>query len=191
MDPAAAESISWLLEHVDDAERASLTQVFPQIYEDLRRVARRYIAQERDGHTLQATALVHEAFVRIQDEGKRVRGQARVLALAALAMRHILVDHARRRAAGKRGSGAHRMSLKGEDAAGIHCDPEILELDELINRLAELDQRRARVVELRFFAGMSNDEIAAAMGVARSTVAEDWSVARAWLRSQLADEHAL
>jgi RNA polymerase sigma-70 factor (ECF subfamily) len=189
LDPAAAESLSWLLDQVDEAERVSLTQVFPLIYEDLRRVARRYMAQEKGSHTLQATALVHEAFVRIQEQGGHVHGQARVLALAALAMRHILVEHARRRAADKRGGGAQRISLQEEQTAGAR-DLEILELDELINRMAELDQRRARVVELRFFAGMSNEEIAAALGVARSTVAKDWSVARAWLRSELAERPA-
>lgn len=189
MNPASAQSVSWLLDRVDDAERASLTQIFPLIYEDLRQAAQRLMAGEKASHTLQPTALVHEAFVRIRGRGTPVQGQAHVLALAAVAMRHILIDHARQRNALKRGGAANRVMLIEGDAID-RSDVEVLELDDLITRFAELDPRRSRVVELRFFAGMSNEEIAAALGIARSTVDEDWSVARAWLRSQMAEEPA-
>jgi RNA polymerase sigma factor (TIGR02999 family) len=158
------------------------------IYSDLRRVAQRYMSGERGSHTLQPTALVNEAYLRVRGRRDTVCGNAHALALAAVAMRRILVDHARRRNAEQRGGGAQRIGLGNCEPASAGRDLEVLELDDLINRLAELDDRRARVVELRFFAGMTNEEIAEALGVARSTVAEDWSVARAWLQSQLDQE---
>ncbi len=189
MDTEIARTLSSLLDHVDDAEKASLTQVFPLIYNDLRRVAQKYISSERSGHTLQPTALVHEAFVRMRERGGPVCGQSHVLALASIAMRRILVDHARMRMADKRNNGTPPFAVSGRQTLDTR-DLEILELDEMIVRLAALDPRRARVVELRFFAGMTNEEIADALGVARSTVAEDWAVARAWLRSQLGGDTA-
>ncbi|MFN0137001.1 MAG: ECF-type sigma factor [Phycisphaerae bacterium] len=184
MNPDAARTLSWLLDRVDDAERASLTQIFPLIYDDLRRVAQKYMSDERFGHTLQPTALVNEAFVRMRGRSAPVCGHSHALALASIAMRRILVDHARMRTADKRLGGVRPIALSGGESLQSR-DLEILELDELIHRLAALDARRARVVELRFFAGMTNEEIADALGVVRSTVAEDWAVARVWLRSQL------
>lgn len=180
-----AQTASWLFNSVDDARRDSLSRIFPLIYDDLRDAARRMLAGENSGHTLQPTALVHEAFMRIRGRGIALQGHAHVLALAAIAMRRILVDHARQRNAQKRGGAANRVALVEADAVE-HSDMEVLELNDLITRLAELDPRRASVVEMRYFAGMSNEEVAAALGVARSTVVEDWSVARAWLRSQVA-----
>ncbi|MEZ6234783.1 MAG: ECF-type sigma factor [Phycisphaerales bacterium] len=184
MDQDTSRSLSVLLECVNETERASLTRIFPLIYEDLRRVARRYMNQQSSNHTLQPTALVNEAFMRIRDAGGAINGEGHALAIAAVAMRSILVDHARRRTAQKRGGGARPVALSGGEAVD-HRAVEVLELDDLLRRLAQLDPRRARVVELRFFAGMTNEEIAEALGVARSTVAEDWAVARAWLRVQL------
>src|SRR4051812_38561681 len=116
MDTTSTSSVSWLLDHVDDAERASLTRIFPLIYEDLHEAARRMMVGEKANHTLQPTALVHEAFVRIRDRGITVRDQTHVLALAAIAMRRILVDHARQRHALKRGGAANRMMLVEGDA---------------------------------------------------------------------------
>src|SRR5438270_9074733 len=159
MDSATAQSVSWLLNRVADSERASLTQIFPLIYEDLRQAAQRLMAGEKASHTLQPTALVHEAFVRIRNHGIPIRGQAHVLALAAIAMRRMLVDHARQRHALKRGGQAHRVMLVEGDAID-RSDLEVLELDDLINRLTELDPRRARVVELRLFGGMTKAEVA-------------------------------
>lgn len=189
MNPEAVGTLSWLLDRVDDAERSSLTQIFPLIYDDLRRVAQKYMSGERSDHTLQPTALVHEAFVRMRGRNSPVCSHAHALALASIAMRRILVDHARMRTADKRDGGGRRISLSGSEALESR-DLEILELDALINRLADLDARRARVVELRFFAGMTNEEIAEALGIARSTVVEDWTVARAWLRAQLRGDAA-
>ena len=184
MIPAPAQSASWLLERLDDAQRASLTQIFPAIYEDIYRVAQRYMGQERGSHTLTPTALVNEAFVRIHGRGIPVKEQTHALVLAAIAMRHILVEHARARKREKRGGGIQQIALSGDERSDRN-EFEILELDDLLTQLAELDERRARVVELRFFSGMTNEEIASALGVARSTVAEDWSLARAWLGLQV------
>lgn len=184
MDPTAAKSLSAFLDRVEQPRRESLTELFPLIYDDLRKVAQRYMAAEKSDHTLQPTELVNEAFVRVRSGGAMINDQHHALALAAIAMRHILVDHARRRMSLKRGGGAREFALSGEEA-GASREVEILELDDLIKRLGELDPRRARVVELRFFAGMTNEEIASAIGISRSTVVEDWKVASAWLRSQL------
>ena len=184
MDPSAAKSLSAFLDRVDQPRRESLSQLFPLIYEDLRKVAHRYMAAEKSDHTLQPTALVNEAFVRVRSGGAAISDEHHALALAAIAMRHILVDHARRRTSLKRGGGAREFALSGDEAVSSR-EVEILELDELIKKLGELDPRRARVVELRFFAGMTNEEIASAIGIARSTVVEDWKVASAWLRAQL------
>lgn len=184
MTPETSASLSRVLENVDKVERESLTRIFPLIYEDLRRIAHRYMEQQSSDHTLQPTALVNEAFMRIRDREASVSGQSHALALAAIAMRHILVDHARRSTAQKRGGGKRQLALNGSEGTG-GIAVEILELNELLERLAALDPRRAKVVELRFFAGMTNAEIATALGIARSTVVEDWTVARAWLRVQL------
>lgn len=184
IEPKTAHSLSRLLESVDAAQRNSLTRIFPLIYEELRHIAKRYMGGDRADHTLQPTALVNEAFMRVRDGGARIQSEAHALAVAAIAMRCILVDHARKRTAARRGGHGRRFALHDGEAVDGRA-LEILELDDLITRLAELDPRRARVVELRFFAGMSNDEIATTLGVARSTVAEDWAVARAWLRMQL------
>lgn len=187
MDPAVTQSLSLLLDGMEETQRASLTQMFPVIYQDIQRIAMRYMGNERASHTLTPTALVNEAFMRIHGRGIAVHGQSHALALAAIAMRHILVEHARTRRQEKRGGGIGHVALRDDDSPHHHGEFEILELDELITRLAELSPRRARIVELRFFAGLTNEEIAGALGIARSTVAEDWRVARAWLGSQLAD----
>ncbi len=185
MERETAQSVTALLSTAEEPDRVRLTQVFPLIYDELRRVAQRYMSSDRKDHTLQATALVNEAFMRMRQGDVSIRGEAHALALAAVAMRCILVDHARRRGSLKRGGrSAQRYSLSDVEA-GEGRELEILELDDLLRRYAELDPRRARVVELRFFAGMTNDEISVALGVARSTVVEDWAVARAWIRAQL------
>jgi RNA polymerase sigma factor (TIGR02999 family) len=173
----------------------------PLVYDELRELAAQRLRRERGDHTLQATALVHEAYMRLvgpaqgdataQTEGGAVwRNRAHFMALAARAMRRVLVDHARRRSAAKRGgAGAERARGAGVSADEV-ADPqsspdEVLALEELLVRLADLDERKARVVELRVFAGMTGEEIAEALGVARSTVADDWAVARAWLAAQM------
>ncbi len=165
-----------------DAEVAS--QLLPRVYGELRAVAARYLDRERADHTLQPTALVHEAYVRLAHHDRQWRGSVHFLAAAAVAMRCVLVDHARAKRADKRNGGA-RVDLATGGGPDARRECEVLELDDLLARLRQLDARKARVVELRFFAGMTNDQIAEVLDVARSTVAEDWAVARAWLASQL------
>lgn len=157
-----------------------------EIYSALHGIAERFLRKERVEHTLQPTALVHEAYLRLGSGvgGKLDRPQ--FLALAASAMRHILVDHSRRRSAAKRGKREPGVTLSGEPefALGNDAGLEVLELEDLLGKLQSMDARKARVVELKLFAGMSLDEIADALKIARSTVAADWAIARAWLTSQ-------
>jgi len=164
-------------------------ELLPLVYDQLRRLARRLLSRERPGHTLQPTALVHEAYLKLVDQ-TRVdwKGRTHFFAAGAQAMRHILVDHARGRGRAKRGGGWNRVTL-GEDAApfadgGLDAD-ELLALDEAMQRLAKLDERSARVVELRFFGGLTVPEVAHVLAVSTRTVEGDWTHARAWLNREL------
>ena len=167
-----------------DATPPSGALLLVQVYDELRSLAEAYLRRERADHTLQATALVHEAWVRLsrQDPG-RWRDDRHFAALAAHVMRRVLVDHARRRAAEKRGGDRQRLTLHEPEAPGQ--DPDLLALDEALTALAGLSERQARVVELRFFGGLTLDEVAVELDVARSTVAADWQMARAWLNHRL------
>lgn len=171
--------------------KSALSDLLPAVYAELKHLASRFLAGERPDHTLQPTALVHEAWLRLAGPGGRERDRAHFLAAAAVAMRRILVDHARRRGADRRGGRDGRrsppapLSAAAEPAAVARECQDVLELDGLLGELAALDPRKARVVELRFFADMTLDQMAEALGVARSTVAEDWTVARAWLAARL------
>jgi RNA polymerase sigma factor (TIGR02999 family) len=168
-----------------DAEAGELLSL---AYDELKALAARYLEGERVDHTLQPTALVHEAYVRLEGSSAKWTSRAHFFAVAARAMRNILVDHARRRAAQRRGAGATHVSLGSIEVPDVQREMQVLELDDLLNRLAELDARRAKVVEMKFFAGMTNEQIAEVLDVARSTVADDWTVARAWLAAELADD---
>ncbi len=161
-----------------------------EVYQDLRDLAARYLMRERAWHTLQPTALVHEAWLRLAPSGQAWKGKAHFMAAAAVAMRRILVDSARRRGALKRGSVKPRRGITTSDPEIGHEPFDVLELDELLRQFAAIDERRARVVELRVFAGMTVDEVAEVLEVARSTVADDWAIARAWLASRLMPERA-
>ena len=167
-------------------EGAAAEELAPELYGELRRVAERALSRERRGHTLQPTALVHEAFLRLLGQRVAWRSRAHFLGVAGQAMRRILVDHARRRAAAKRPSPAERVTLSGLAAAGGGEDVDLLDLDAALDRLARLDPRAARVVELRGFAGCTAEEAAEALGVSEATVARDWRMARSWLRRELA-----
>jgi len=153
------------------------------LYVELRALARRYLRRERPGHTLQTTALVHEAYLRLANQGMPVESKEQFLALAAGAVRRILVDHARRHAV--RGKGIPRVSLEDvEDGHGA-IQADFLALDEALEKLARTDDRQSRVVELRFFAGMSVDETARALAVSPRTVDGEWKAARTWLAREL------
>jgi len=184
--------ITGLLVAWQAGDAGALNDLLPIVYDELRRQARRALRREADGHTLQPTALVHEAYLRLIDQ-RRVQweGRTQFFAIAAQLMRRILVDHARTRRRGKRGGGAVHVTLPDVPATdgatagndGTPVDP--LDLDEALTRFAALDPHKARLVELRYFAGLSIPEAAAALGVSAATVGREWAVARAWLRREL------
>lgn len=158
----------------------------PLVYEELRRQARRALRREGEGHTLQATALVHEAWLRLDGQhDARWESRSHFLAVAAQTMRRVLVDHARARRAQKRGGGEVQISLDDAHAAVAPDTVDVLALDDALALLAAMDARKARLVELRYFAGMSIPEAAAALGVSQATVIREWAVARMWLRREL------
>ncbi len=163
-------------------------QVFELAYGELREIADRLMRSERAGHTLQPTALVNEAYVRLAGSGPTDwKSRAYFFGVAARAMRQLLVHHALARNSQKRGGKSDRVTLESSSAISEQPRIDVLSLDDALSRLAELDERGARVVELRFFGGLNLDEIAAALGVSRRTVQEDWAVARRWLRRELRD----
>ncbi len=179
--------VTQLLVKWGEGDADALDRLFPLVYGELRRQARRHLRRERVGHTLQATALIHEAYVRLVDQRSvRWQNRAHFFAISAQLMRRILVDHSRGRHRAKRGGSAARVPL--EDvllvAAG-QLDVDVLALDEALTRLAALEPRQAQVVELRFFGGLSIEETAAALGVSPATVKNDWNFAKAWLRREM------
>ncbi|MCC6163018.1 MAG: sigma-70 family RNA polymerase sigma factor [Acidobacteria bacterium] len=160
--------------------------VFPRLYEELRRLAASALRRERAGHTLQPTALVHEAFLRLANSAD-VPWDSRdhFVAIAGRVMRQVLVDHARRKHAAKRSTGAVRVPLDDVDVPAATVDVDLVALDAAIVKLATFDPRQARIVELRFFAGLSVPETAALIGASERTVKRDWQIARAWLTREL------
>jgi RNA polymerase sigma factor (TIGR02999 family) len=171
-----------------DGDRAALDMLAPRLYKELRRVAGNLMHAEQGGRTLTATALVHEAYLRLVDVSQiEVEHRAHFLALAAKVMRQILLDKARRRHAAKRGDGAVRVDLDAvaEIAAGDSKDRALISLDDALEELARVDERRARVVEMRYFGGLSVEETATALRVSADTVMRDWKIARAWLTAQI------
>ena len=178
--------ITKLLEQWSDGNQTALDKLYPLVYEELRRLARSYMKREPKGHTLQTTALINEAYVRIVDQ-KSVHWQNRshFFAISAQIMRRILVDHARRYLHAKRGGGARRVSLDEAMIVAAERSEEVLMLDEALSNLARMDPRRCQVVELRYFAGLNNQEIASVLHISENTVMRDWNLARAWLYQQL------
>ncbi len=188
-------TVTGLLQAWSAGDESARDALFPIVYGELRQRAGRVLGREGAGHTLQPTALVHEAYLRLVDQ-KRVRweGRTQFFAVAARVMRRVLVDHARARLAGKRGAGARHVTLidarldidAASVAAGDAGDPvDLLALDDALERLAAFDPRKARLVELRYFAGLSIPDAAESLGVSQATVIRDWSVARRWLHREL------
>ena len=177
-----------LLTEWRNGNRAALDQLFPLVYDDLRKRARAQLRQQPGGHTLTTTALVHETYLKlIAVERVSWQDRAHFMALAATAMRHVLVSYARRNRAAKRGGGQVALSL---DEAPVFTDTgseQLLVLDEALGKLAQMDDRLSRTVELRFFGGLTIEEIAEALGIAPSTVSLDWQKAKAWLGQELAE----
>jgi len=174
-------------DEIGTASPESAAGLVPAVYAELRRLAHQYMRGERTGHTLQTTALVHEAYLRLADVNRmQFRDRRHFIALAATMMRRILVDYARAHARGKRGGGIPVVSV--QDVGPIpRQDVDVVALDGALERLARFDLRQARIVELRFFGGLTIDETAETLGVSAKTVKRDWAIAKAWLRQELAE----
>ncbi len=179
-------AITQLLQRARGGDEPAVSELVPLVYGELRRIASSFLRRERPGHTLQATALVHEAYLRLlRDEDLSFENRAHFLGIAARAMRQILVEHARARDAAKRGGERRRITLDEAVAATGNPDIDLLAVDEALQRLAALNAQHARIVELRFFGGLTNEEAAEALGVSVATIKRAWTVARAWLFREL------
>ncbi|HJS23790.1 MAG TPA: sigma-70 family RNA polymerase sigma factor [Pyrinomonadaceae bacterium] len=180
--------ITELLAEWREGNQSALDELYPLVYDELHRMARRYMSRERKDHTLQTTALINEAYVRLVDQ-KNVNwaNRSHFFAISAQIMRRILIDHARRHAYAKRGGGAQQVSLEEVAAITPEQGRELVRLDEALKSLAERDPRRSQVVELRYFGGLNNEEIAGVLHVSENTVTRDWNMARAWLYQQLSE----
>ena len=184
--PATSGEVTRLLARAAEGGQPVVDQLFTIIYDEIHRIAQHQLRSERANHTLSPTDIVHEAYLRLAGP-ERIPWQSRAhfLAVAASAIRRLLIDHARRRSAYKRGGDREAVSLSDAMLAVPHDDHSLLDLDAALRRLDAIEPRQARVVECRFFAGMSIDETADALGVARATAARDWAFARAWLHREL------
>ena len=183
----ANEEVTELLHRAGAGDSAASAAVYPVVYEQLKRIASRQLSREASGHSLSTTALVHEVYLKLVDQRRsRFHDRAHFFAIAATAMRRILVDHARRHGTAKRGAGARRVPLETVEAMAPEDRAELLvALDASLQRLATLDERQARVVECRFFGGLTEEETATALDVSARTVKRDWAKARAWLYEAL------
>lgn len=190
MSTGQPKDITGLLEQIRCGDQQAMEQLVPLVYDELRRLAAEYMRRERTGHTLQPTALVHEAYLRLMEQrNPSWRNRAHFFGAAAGIMRRILVDHARGRAAAKRGAGAVTLSLEEAAEAGGPSekrDVDMVALDQALDRLGELDAQQSRIVELRFFGGLSVREAAEVLHLSPATVKREWTVARAWLFRELA-----
>lgn len=185
--PALPDDVTQLLIKWSRGDKAALDDLMPVVHSELRRLARRYMARERPGHTLQTTALINEAYLRLVDQHSvQWQDRAHFFAVAAQVMRHILVDHARKYQSDKRGAGAQKLALDEVAIANEERAAELVALDEALERLAALDQRQSQIVELRFFGGLTVDETAGVMKLAPITVMREWRLAKAWLRDTIA-----
>ena len=179
-------TITRLLGDWSRGNREALDALLPYVHAELHAVARRYLGRERPGHTLQPSALVNEAYLRLVDvRGRNWQNRAHFIAAAAQLMRFILVDHCRRGRYAKRGGGAIRVTLDENAAAAPGPSEELIALDEALKKLAALDERKSRIAELRYFGGLSVEETADALSISVATVMRDWRLTRAWLRREL------
>jgi len=189
--PISPHEITQLLIEWSGGNQAALDKLYPLVYDELRQMAHRFMRRERKGHTLQTTALIHEAYLRLVDrKDAHWTNRSHFFGMSAQIMRRILVDHARRYAYVKRGGGAQKVSL--DEAALVTKDRarELLLLNEALEGLEKLDPRRSKVVELRYFGGLSNAEIAELLKISSNTVTRDWNMARAWIYQQMTDATA-
>lgn len=183
---AEKANITTLLIDASNGNEQAFDELFPLVYDQLKNIARHQLAGERSGHTLRKTSLVHEVYLKLIDQTRiEWTGRAHFFAIAARAMRQILVDYARKRTAQKRGGKQHRITLDEDTLDMENHAEELLELNDLIDRLAEFDERKSKVVEMRFFAGMTIREIAELLDVSTRTVDRDWLKARGWIYQEL------
>lgn len=178
--------VTELLQQWSEGRQEALDRLLPMVYSELKRLAAIYIHRERREHTLQATGLVHEAFLKLVDQrAVRWQNRAHFFGIAAQLMRRILVDYARERGAAKRGAGVPQLSLDEALIMAEERDVDLVALDEMLSRLAVIDPQQSRIVELRFFGGLTMEETAEVLHISRATVARDWTLAKAWLHARL------
>ena len=186
MEKRAPGYVTQLLNNWSDGDSAALDEIMPILYDELRRLAAHYLRGERMGHTLQPTALVHEAYLRLVNQNEvRWQSRAHFFGVAAQMMRRVLIDHARFHHRAKRGAGPLKVELDQAEGLTDEQADDIVALDEALDALMRLDPRKARVVELRYFAGLSVDETAEVLGVSPNTVTRDWVMAKAWLYMEI------
>lgn len=187
---SALENVTQLLQNLKTGDTAAEAKLISVVYDELRRLAAHYMRRERPDHTLQATALVHEAFLRLADQ-KDIdwQGRAHFFGVAAKLMRQILVDHARAHVRVKRGGGGQKLSLDEGLLVTEARSTDLLAINNALDRLAKLDARQAQTVELRFFGGLGVEETAEVLGISPKTVKRDWSMAKAWLHGELKQDH--
>ena len=180
------QEVTRLLVNWSNGDKEALEDLTPLVYAELRRLADRYLRRERADHTLQSTALVHEAYLRLIDSSSvQWQNRAHFFAVSAQLIRHILIDHARARQAEKRGAGGVKLSLDEAIATPGQKDIDLVALDDALKDLAKIDSEQSRIVELRFFAGLSIDETAKVVGVSPATVKREWTTAKAWLAREI------
>ena len=186
MNASQQHEITRLLEAWSNGQQSASEQLLPLVYEELRRMAKSHMMRERSDHTLQATALVHEAYVRLVDASATFQDRAHFYGMCAQLMRRILVDWARSRGAAKRGGELRPVQLEDALVASPGSEVDLVALDDALNALKVVDARKSRVVELRFFGGLSVEETAEVLKVSVETVARDWKLAKSWLKRELA-----
>lgn len=183
---AIPNEVTQLLVSWSNGNKDALEKLIPLVYAELRRLARRYMGRESPGHTLQTSALINEAYLKLADQRNvQWQNRAHFFAVAAQVMRHILIDHARSRHYAKRGAGARKISLDDTAVLSDERAADLIALDDALKVLAELDPRKSRIIELRFFGGLSIEETAEIMEVSPVTVTREWRAARAWLRREM------
>lgn len=180
--PIEPKSTTQVLSQLAGGHAAAAEELLPLVYEDLRQLAEQHFRQERSDHTLQPTALIHEAYLKVIDQTRvEWKNRAHFMGVAATAMRRILINHAHHRRTTKRGGGLERVTLSGVITPSEERCVDLVALDDILTQLSRLDERQHRIVELRFFAGLTEEEIAEVMGISRTTVQTEWRMARAWL----------
>jgi RNA polymerase sigma factor (TIGR02999 family) len=189
LDTGTASTVTMLLEQWSEGDPQALESLLPLVYTEMRQIAHSYMSRQNAGHTLQTTALVNEAFLRMSDQGRKpFHNRSHFLAASAQAMRHLLIDHARRRKANKRFDPALRVTMVEVPDSQLGADVDVLALNEALERLRDVNERQEKVVTLRYFGGMTQEEIAEVLDVSVPTVARDWRVARMLLHGWLSED---